>query len=156
MEQNNLDSLKERLAFKLEALESIKNGVGSPDQLKLIYFNRDITVLFEEPGIHKKVTDAVVSYLNDEVAKFEALVAEGEVIVKQTAATKLAEQQATTERLAQEETARLAQEEQQRQAQAQAETDRKEYEAAIAAEKLKQEKLRTSILEAELAAKTNV
>lgn len=153
MEQNNLDSLKQRLSFKKIALESIVSGLGSPDEITLHYFNRNITVLFEEPGIHKEITEAIVSYLEKEVSKFEVLVSDGEVLAQEFAAAKLIEQQITAERLAQEETNRLANEKAQQTAQLQAETDRKEYEAKIKAEQLKQEQLKTKILEAELAAK---
>jgi hypothetical protein len=161
MEHNNLDSLKERLAFRKDGLDSIVNGLGTPDSLTIDFFDRKIVVVFEEPGSSTEVMAAIKKYLNDQVTAFEKHVADGEVLVKEFAEAKAKADAELAARKAQEDAEEKAKQDAAAQAAAEAEAKRMAQEeqlrlATIAQEeeKAKQESLKTKILEAELASKT--
>ncbi len=159
MEQNNLNALKERLEGRKKILDSL-NAKGRADAISFHYFNREFTMPVEQPEKYQSVVDAFKACLEADIADFEKLVAEGEASVK-----KFAEEKAELLKKEDEAKLKLAEEVKQRQVvevEQKAELDKKRKdqedrlrEAQIAQqnEVLKQEQLKTKLLEADLAAK---
>jgi hypothetical protein len=159
METNNLNALKERLQGRKDILASL-NKPGRPDALSFHFFNREFTMPMEQPEKYQQVVDAFKECLEKDIEDFEKLVAEGEILVKKFAderAAQLKLEQERKDKLAAESQAKLEADAKLRAEQEQKRKDQEDRlrEATIAqeAEKVKQEKLKTQILEAELAAK---